>query len=48
MSNPSAASSISIPYEFPIPGRYRLWLQFKTGDSVRTAVFDADVGDAAK
>lgn len=46
MSNPPATSSLSIPYEFPTPGHYRLWLQFKTGNSVRTAVFDADVGDS--
>jgi hypothetical protein len=41
-----APSSLSIPYEFPTPGRYRLWLQFKTGDADRTAVFDADVAEA--
>lgn len=48
VSHPSGAASLSIPYEFPSPGRYRLWLQFKTGDFVRTAVFDADVGDSLR
>lgn len=37
------ASLISIPYEFPAQGDYRLWVQFKTGGQVLTAVFDAAV-----
>jgi hypothetical protein len=36
-------SSISLPYEFPSPGRYRIWVQFKTAGEVKTAVFDAEV-----
>jgi hypothetical protein len=34
---------ISLPYEFPSPGDYRVWVQFKTADRVQTAVFDASV-----
>jgi hypothetical protein len=36
-------SSISIPYEFPSPGNYRIWVQFKTAGKIMTAVFDASV-----
>jgi hypothetical protein len=35
---------LSFPYEFPQPGRYRLWVQVKSGGQVRTGVFDAEVG----
>jgi hypothetical protein len=37
---------IAFPYEFPKPGRYRIWVQVKTGGAVRTAVFDAEVKPA--
>ena len=35
---------LSFPYEFPRPGRYRLWVQVKSGGRVLTGVFDAEVG----
>jgi hypothetical protein len=37
-------STIAMPYEFPTPGDYRLWVQIKTGGQVRTAIFDTTVG----
>ena len=37
------ASEITLPYEFPTPGDYRLWVQIKTGGQVRTAIFDTSV-----
>ncbi len=36
-------SSISLPYEFPTAGEYRIWIQFKIGSQVLTSVFDASV-----
>jgi hypothetical protein len=38
-----AESSIYLPYEFPEPGDYRIWVQFKTADRILTAAFDAHV-----
>lgn len=38
-------SSISLPYEFPVEGNYRIWIQFKVADQVQTAVFDTEVTD---
>ena len=37
---------IAFPYEFPKPGRYRIWVQVKTSGKVRTGVFDAEVQPA--
>lgn len=34
---------VSFPYGFPTPGRYRIFVQMKHGNTVETGVFDADV-----
>ena len=39
----SGVSSISLPYEFPAAGDYRIWVQIKIDGRVMTAVFDATV-----
>lgn len=38
-----ASSTISLPYEFPTPGDYRVWVQIKTSGQIMTATFDATV-----
>lgn len=45
MPGMSSGGTVSFPYEFPRPGRYRLWVQVKTGGKVQTGVFDAEVGN---
>jgi hypothetical protein len=35
--------TVDFPYGFPSPGRYRIFIQMKHGDTVETGVFDADV-----
>src|SRR5206468_4127078 len=37
----------AIPYGFPSPGRYRLWVQVRLRGAVETGVFDAYVSPAA-
>lgn len=36
-------NEVTFPYGFPTPGRYRIFVQMKYGDTVETGVFDADV-----
>jgi hypothetical protein len=45
-TNPSGGhlpSSVSFPYGFPTPGRYRIVVQMKHGAIIETALFDAAV-----
>jgi hypothetical protein len=43
MSDMPMSSTFTIPYEFPKPGRYRLWVQVKADGRVLTGTFDANV-----
>jgi hypothetical protein len=36
-------AELAFPYAFPAPGRYRIWVQAKSGGEVATGVFDARV-----
>jgi len=40
---PPVGGTVSFPYAFPKPGRYRLWVQVKRDHRILTAVFDAEV-----
>jgi hypothetical protein len=37
------SSTVTFPYGFPSPGRYRIFIQMKHGTTVETGVFDAEV-----
>lgn len=39
----SMSGELSFPYEFPKPGRYRLWIQVRPDRHVLTGTFDLDV-----
>jgi hypothetical protein len=41
--NTSTESSITLPYEFPSPGDYQIWVQIKTGGQIQTATFTTTV-----
>lgn len=40
---PAKGDAIVFPYEFPRPGRYRIWVQVKTHGKIMTGVVDSDV-----
>ena len=43
MSQDALPNTVSFPYGFPTPGRYRIFVQMKHGNTVETGVFDVDV-----
>lgn len=43
MANQKVSPELSMPYGFPKPGHYRIFLQFKCADRIETASFDAHV-----
>jgi hypothetical protein len=47
MSDSASAAAlpneVSFPYGFPTPGRYRIFIQMKHGETVETGAFDAVV-----
>jgi hypothetical protein len=42
----ATAQTISFPYAFASAGRYRIWVQMKTEEGVRTGIFDFEVVDS--
>lgn len=42
-SGGTEASLISLPYEFPSPGDYRIWVQVKIAGKIMTGIFDTTV-----
>jgi hypothetical protein len=43
-SSAALPSTVTIPYGFPSPGRYRIIIQMKHGTTIETGIFDAMVG----
>lgn len=39
----SAAGRVEVPYAFPRPGAYRMWVQVKRAGQIKTVAFDVDV-----
>lgn len=45
MARPTTLREISFPYAFPSAGRYRVWVQIRSGGTVHTSPFDVRVAD---
>jgi hypothetical protein len=43
MTGGSLPNTVGFPYGFPSPGKYRIFVQMKHGETIETGVFDADV-----
>ncbi len=43
ITNAALPNEVGFPYGFPSPGRYRIFVQMKHGQTIETGVFDADV-----
>ncbi len=43
MAGMPLSGALDFPYEFPKPGRYRIWVQVNPADRVLTGAFDVDV-----
>ena len=42
-AQPAFPNEVSFPYGFPSPGRYRIFVQMKHGQTIETGTFDANV-----
>jgi len=40
-SQAALPNSVGFPYGFPTPGRYRIFVQMKHGETIETGIFDA-------
>lgn len=46
--SPTMLREISFPYAFPSAGRYRVWVQIRSGGTVHTSPFDIPVVDSVR